>query len=50
MDFLGIVGPDTLINSFGLNCKDPKTGTGQKNIELVNEFTKLIFNELACTL
>ena len=48
MDFLGIVGPDALINSFTINCKDPKTGHGQQNIELVNELQNLIFNELTC--
>ena len=48
MDFLGIVGPDALINSFTINCKDPETGHGQQNIELVNELQNLIFNELTC--
>ena len=50
MEFLGIVGPDALINSFTINCKDPKTGEGQQNIELVNELQDLVFNELTCKL
>ncbi|XP_066919495.1 uncharacterized protein [Clytia hemisphaerica] len=46
IDFLGIVGPDALINSFTVNCKDQSTGKGQQNIELVNDLQNLIFNEL----
>ena len=46
MDFLKIVGPDALINSFTINCKDKTTGKPQQNIQLVNELQDLIFNEL----
>ena len=48
MDFLGIVGPDALINSFTINCKDKITGKGQQNIQLVNDLQNLVFNELTC--
>uniref|UniRef100_A0A7M5V8V5 Uncharacterized protein n=1 Tax=Clytia hemisphaerica TaxID=252671 RepID=A0A7M5V8V5_9CNID len=46
IDFLGVVGPDALINSFTVNCKDQSTGKGQQNIELVNDLQNLVFNEL----
>ena len=48
IDFLGTVGPDALINSFTINCKDKATGKGQQNIELVNDLQNLVFNELTC--
>jgi len=44
--FLGVVGPDALINQFTVNCIDPATNKGQTNIELVNDLQDLIFNEL----
>jgi len=50
--FLGIVGPDALINSFTINCKqlgstDPEQkNKGQTNIELTNDLQNLVFNEL----
>jgi len=43
---LKIVGPDALINSFTINCKDKTTGKPQQNINMVNDLQDIIFNEL----